>query len=102
MWEAASRRRLEIEQVSLAHWVKQCMVEGTLDIVIDPFVRGQIAPQCLDNFAKLAKACLEQSSKNQPTMGGVLKRLELTLVCQTNYCHGRESDDSGSSSALNA
>ncbi|KAB1211446.1 Receptor-like protein kinase FERONIA [Morella rubra] len=46
------------EQVSLAHWARKSYQSGTLDGIIDPFLKGKIAPECLNKFGEIADSCL--------------------------------------------
>ncbi|XP_058202657.1 probable serine/threonine-protein kinase PIX13 [Rhododendron vialii] len=75
-------RELSEEQISLARFAQECIKEGKLARVIDPSLRGQIAPRCLKSFVLLANNCLQQSPKSRPTMAEALGSLELALVSQ--------------------
>ncbi|KAF8399657.1 hypothetical protein HHK36_015527 [Tetracentron sinense] len=72
----------EEEQVSLAEWAISCYQNGTLDKMIDPSLRGQIAPECLMTFAKVAGKCLASRGIERPAMSDVLRDLQLALQLQ--------------------
>ncbi|KAL7232183.1 hypothetical protein ACSBR2_010245 [Camellia fascicularis] len=45
-----------LDQVSLAAWAQLCHQEGSsLDQIVDPFLNGKIAPDCLKKFWEIAK-----------------------------------------------
>ncbi|XP_057467396.1 receptor-like protein kinase FERONIA [Actinidia eriantha] len=72
--------RLEEEQCSLVLWAQHCIKKGKLDQIIDPFLIGQMSPQCLKLFVEVANHCLHKRSKARPTMAEVVGRLELALA----------------------
>ncbi|CAK9172133.1 unnamed protein product, partial [Ilex paraguariensis] len=41
------------EQVNLAEWARHCYKNGTLDQIVDPNIREEIAPECLKKFGEL-------------------------------------------------
>ncbi|XVF71249.1 hypothetical protein PTKIN_Ptkin12aG0021400 [Pterospermum kingtungense] len=75
-------RMVEKEQVNLAAWAQQCHQNGTLDKVIDPFLKGKIAPECLKKFAEVAMSCLLDEGSGRPSMGDVVWSLEFALQLQ--------------------
>ncbi|KAF8399658.1 hypothetical protein HHK36_015528 [Tetracentron sinense] len=88
LWEvlcarpAVSRRVNEEEEETLAEWALCCHRNGTLDQMIDPYLRGKIAPECLTTFAEIAKKCLADRGMERPEMGDVLWDLEMALQRQ--------------------
>ncbi|KAI3449382.1 hypothetical protein Pfo_006047 [Paulownia fortunei] len=64
------------EQVSLADWALRCARNKTLEDIVDPQVKGEIAPDCLKKFAETAEKCLADHGVDRPTMGDVLWSLE--------------------------
>ncbi|XVF71261.1 hypothetical protein PTKIN_Ptkin12aG0022600 [Pterospermum kingtungense] len=77
-------RMVEKEQVNLAAWAQQCHQNGTLDKIIDPFLKGKIAPECLKKFAEVAMCCLLDEGSLRPSMGDIVWSLEFALQLQEN------------------
>ncbi|KAK4748165.1 hypothetical protein SAY87_014751 [Trapa incisa] len=77
------------EQTSLAEWASSCHKKGILDQIIDPFLKGRIAPECFRKFAETAMKCVEEAGINRPSMGEVLWSLEFALQLQES------AEDSG-------
>ncbi|KAB1211459.1 Receptor-like protein kinase FERONIA [Morella rubra] len=75
-------RNAETEQVSLAEWVRKCYHSGTLGSIVDPFLTGKIAPECLKKFGEIAVNCLRDDGIERPTMEGVVGDLEFALQLQ--------------------
>ncbi|XP_058217548.1 probable serine/threonine-protein kinase PBL22 [Rhododendron vialii] len=71
--------RLEEEQISLILWVKDRIENGKLDRIIDPSLNGEITPQSLKYFSKLANNCLHTKPKERPTMSEVVEILQNAL-----------------------
>ncbi|KAK1283571.1 Receptor-like protein kinase FERONIA [Acorus calamus] len=70
------------EQVSLAEWALHCAKKGTLNAIVDPYLKGRIAPQCLKKFAETAEKCVSDKGIERPAMGDVLWNLEFALQMQ--------------------
>ncbi|KAJ6922669.1 FERONIA receptor-like kinase [Populus alba x Populus x berolinensis] len=50
------------EQVSLAEWAAHCHKKGILDQILDPYLKGKIAPECFKKFAETAMKCVSDES----------------------------------------
>ncbi|CAI9283094.1 unnamed protein product [Lactuca saligna] len=71
------------EQVSLAEWAKLCYRnKATLEQIVDPKVKGEIAPECLRKFGEVALNCLKEQRSERPTMEEVVWDLEFALQLQ--------------------
>ncbi|XVE72319.1 hypothetical protein DITRI_Ditri11bG0029900 [Diplodiscus trichospermus] len=75
-------RTAEKGQVNLAMWAQKCYRNGTLYQIIDPFLRGKIAPECLKKYAEVAISCLHDEGIQRPSMNDVVWSLEFALQLQ--------------------
>ncbi|KAK9039010.1 hypothetical protein V6N11_023850 [Hibiscus sabdariffa] len=56
------------KQISLAEWVQDCYNNGSLDQIIDPYLKDKINPPSLSKFGEVAVSCLaSQGIKTQKT-----------------------------------
>uniref|UniRef100_A0A6N2N004 Protein kinase domain-containing protein n=1 Tax=Salix viminalis TaxID=40686 RepID=A0A6N2N004_SALVM len=49
------------EQASLAEWGRNCYQRGTLDQIVDPHLKGEVAPVSINKFAEIASMLLTWS-----------------------------------------
>ncbi|XP_071726949.1 probable serine/threonine-protein kinase PBL25 [Rutidosis leptorrhynchoides] len=70
---------LDEDQWGLALWVKERIKEGNLKQKIDSEIRGQISPQSLKVFVRVAERCLHSNPKQRPTMSEALLMKQLSL-----------------------
>ncbi|XP_022759147.1 receptor-like protein kinase FERONIA isoform X2 [Durio zibethinus] len=75
-------RIAEKSQVNLAMWAQKCYRIGTLYQIIDPFLKGKIAPECLKKYAEVALSCLHDEGIQRPSMSDVVWGLEFALQLQ--------------------
>ena len=77
-------RTVTKESVNLVEWVKRCCRDGKLDEIVDPFLKGTIAIECLKKFVEIATNCLLDKGTERPSMNDVVWGLEFTLQLQEN------------------
>ncbi|XP_040930124.1 receptor-like protein kinase FERONIA [Gossypium hirsutum] len=78
----AVNTKLPEAQMSLAHWAKQCIADGTLYKGIDPYLIGKIAPECFKVFVEIAESCIADVGTDRPSMNDVMERLGFTIELQ--------------------
>nr|XP_043620554.1 receptor-like protein kinase FERONIA [Erigeron canadensis] len=81
------------EQVSLAEWALHSHKVGMLDQIIDPYLRGKIAPECFKIVTETAVKCLADVGTDRPSMWDVLHNLNTAIKLQ-------ESRDDGSANMV--
>ncbi|KAK3206084.1 hypothetical protein Dsin_020130 [Dipteronia sinensis] len=78
--------KIHRKQGHLAGWARQCYDQnGTLDKIVDPVLKGKIAPQCLKKFCEVAMSCLDDEGIKRPSMNDVVWGLEFALQLQQEY-----------------
>nr|XP_023873755.1 receptor-like protein kinase FERONIA [Quercus suber]XP_023908279.1 receptor-like protein kinase FERONIA [Quercus suber]POE84206.1 receptor-like protein kinase feronia [Quercus suber]POF16000.1 receptor-like protein kinase feronia [Quercus suber] len=77
-------RTVTNESVNLVEWVKRCRRDGKLDEIVDPFLKGTIAIECLKKFVEIATNCLLDNGTERPSMNDVAWGLEFALQLQEN------------------
>lgn len=80
------------EQINLADWALRCKCKGVIDEIIDPNIKGKIHSESLEIFVETAASCLDEVPQERPSMGEVLRNLELALQLQEtqNSSSGQE------------
>ncbi|GFZ19217.1 malectin/receptor-like protein kinase family protein [Actinidia rufa] len=58
---------------------KSCIKGGCIDRIIDPYLMGKIAPECLREFVKIIWSCLLDQGIKRPSMDDVVERLQFAL-----------------------
>ncbi|XVF81731.1 hypothetical protein PTKIN_Ptkin15bG0179400 [Pterospermum kingtungense] len=74
--------KLEDEQIGLAGWALKCVENGTIEQIIDPYLQGKIAPECLRAYVEIAKSCLHEVGVERSKMSDVVGMLEFALQLQ--------------------
>ncbi|XP_014496883.2 receptor-like protein kinase FERONIA [Vigna radiata var. radiata] len=75
-------RTAEKQQVSLVNWAKHRYEKGFLSEIVDPALKGQIAPHCLRKFSEVALSCLLEDGNQRPSMNVVVGVLEFVMQLQ--------------------
>ncbi|KAF8010308.1 hypothetical protein BT93_J1050 [Corymbia citriodora subsp. variegata] len=78
----AVSRTAPMEQISLAEWAQSCCKSGAVEKIVDPHLKGAIAPECLNKFCELAVSCLQDEGAKRPSMNDVVSGLKLALQLQ--------------------
>ncbi|GMY19238.1 receptor-like protein kinase FERONIA [Fagus crenata] len=69
---------------------------GTINEIIDPNLKGKIAPKCFEVFMQIAESCTRDEGIQRPTMGDVVEKLKFALEVQENAEAENESMNPGS------
>ncbi|GLU10934.1 hypothetical protein SLE2022_277090 [Rubroshorea leprosula] len=70
------------EERNVISWIIKCMKNGRVHDMIDPFLKGKIAPVCLIEYVEIALSCIHPNPNERPSMGEVEVTLELALELQ--------------------
>ncbi|PKI69844.1 hypothetical protein CRG98_009719 [Punica granatum] len=70
------------EEIGLAGWAQSCYQNGSLDQIIDPNLKAETTPDCLEKFAETAMSCLRDEGMKRPLMNDIMRSLELALQLQ--------------------
>ena len=96
---AAYDPNLPWRQANLVEYALSCQKKGIIDLIVDPYLKGNISPWCFKKFVEIAEKCVSDCGVNHPTMQEVLQDLEMCLAEQ-NGSPGDEmlaDDDSNGS-----
>lgn len=66
----------------LAHWFRTCIRKKTMQLIVDPYLIGEMAPKSFGKFVMIAERCLLFRGVERPAMQDVVKILELALQLQ--------------------
>ncbi|XP_030452235.2 receptor-like protein kinase FERONIA [Syzygium oleosum] len=80
----AVNRTAPKNQISLAAWAQSCCKSRTVEMIVDPHLKGAIAPKCLNKFCEIAMSCLQDEGANRPSMNDVVRGLEFALQLQVS------------------
>ena len=84
----------EEEQAGLAHWAVTSYKNGKLEEIIDPHLKGKIAPMCLEKYGEIAVSCVLDQRIKRPSMSDVVRGLELALEVQESTEKGNSINES--------
>ncbi|KAF3794356.1 hypothetical protein EJ110_NYTH02229 [Nymphaea thermarum] len=77
-------------EMNLAGWAEHHQRNGGLNEIIDPFLKGKIAAECLHKFVQIAEKCVADRGEDRPSMSNVLMNLELALLLQLQFEEANE------------
>ncbi|KAI4352421.1 hypothetical protein L6164_006675 [Bauhinia variegata] len=87
-------------QGSLVEWARKCHIDGVIDQIVDPVLKGNIATECLSKFIDVALKCLTHDRHQRPPMSDVVEGLEYALQLQEgredtkiSSCHNEGTTD---------
>ncbi|KAF8010306.1 hypothetical protein BT93_J1048 [Corymbia citriodora subsp. variegata] len=80
----AVKRTGPMEEISLAKWAQSCCKSGAVEKIVDPHLKGAIAPECLNKFCELAVSSLQDEGAKRPSMNDVVLGLEFALQLQVS------------------
>ncbi|KAK9013195.1 hypothetical protein V6N11_041214 [Hibiscus sabdariffa] len=88
------------KQISLAEWVQDCYNNGSLDQIIDPYLKDKINFPSLLKFGEVAVSCLASEGMKRPAMSEVVHALEFALKLQGREVNGNDENHSNDSSTV--
>jgi serine/threonine protein kinase len=68
--------------VGLARWAQESYLNGKVEEMVDPSMKGEIGTRCLKKFVEIAMNCLLDNGIERPSMNDVVGRLEFALQLQ--------------------
>ncbi|XP_073065203.1 putative receptor-like protein kinase At5g39000 isoform X1 [Primulina eburnea] len=74
--------RLEEDQRSLSTWARENISKGDIEKIISSNIKGEILPDSLKAFVRVAESCLDDEPKKRPSMAKVVLQLEFALDVQ--------------------
>ncbi|KAG2710960.1 hypothetical protein I3760_04G054500 [Carya illinoinensis] len=78
----AVNTKLQEEQWNLANWARKCIENGSMGEIIDPYLKGKIAPACFKVYLEVAESCVREQGIQRPTMKDVMEKLVFALQQQ--------------------
>ncbi|CAN6714655.1 unnamed protein product [Malus baccata var. baccata] len=85
---------------SVSREIFECVERGeTFPAMIDPFLMGQVAPDCLRKFMNIAVRCVRRTGAERPTMGEVQVELECALELQESADAVKQLKELGTSAS---
>ncbi|KAK1620344.1 hypothetical protein QYE76_025861 [Lolium multiflorum] len=75
----------------LVGYALACHRNGALQDAIDPAIKDQVAPECLEKFAGTAVECLASNGIERPAIGDVLWNLELAVQLQLQLLNSKRT-----------
>ncbi|XP_059631431.1 receptor-like protein kinase FERONIA [Cornus florida] len=78
----SGRQAISENQRLLCTWARNCIDEGSVEEIIDPYLMGKISRLSLNMFVKFARKCLSLRGTERPLMSDVVSTLELALQLQ--------------------
>ncbi|KAL2335400.1 hypothetical protein Fmac_016613 [Flemingia macrophylla] len=75
-------RTEETQRMSLANWARHNYQCGTMAHIVDPTLKGTIAPECFNKYCEIGVSCLLEDAMQRPSMNDVVGMLEFALQLQ--------------------
>jgi serine/threonine protein kinase len=75
-------KKIETEQWHLASWARKCIDKKTISGIIDPYLKGKIAPECFKVYVAVAESCVHDQTIQRPAMKDVMEKLKFALELQ--------------------
>ena len=91
----AVNSKLGQEQLHLPSWARKCIENGTIYEIIDPYLKGKIAPECFKVYMEVAERCVRDYGIQRPTTNDVMERLEFASGLQENVDAEQEKFNPG-------
>ncbi|PSR87740.1 Receptor-like protein kinase [Actinidia chinensis var. chinensis] len=84
------------EQRFLVRWFRSSVQRKAIDQIIDRYLVGSIAPECLREFVKITWSCLLDRGRERPSMNDVVRSLQVALQLQRTWHNNEDPVDIGS------